>query len=599
MWRQFATPDSVAAILRYHPFSPVLLASSMETNTLKRFLPALGWLVHYDRRALPADMLAGFITAVLLVPQGMAYATLAGLPPQIGLYASVLPPLVYALLGTSRTLSVGPVSVAALLVANALASSSADAYLADALLLAAMSGVILLGMALLRLGVLVNFLSHPTLSGFTSGAALLIILSQLGSLLAITVQSTGSGIELAYSLARHLPSLDPLTASLGVVGIFLLLLSRRPFVTLLTRVGMSESGAVLISRAGPLGVIALLTVCVATLQLEEKGVAIVGALPQGLPSPSLAFLRLDRVAELLPAALMISLIGYVESISVAKVLAFRRRQKIDNNQELIALGASNVAAAFTGGMPVAGGFSRSTVNFEAGAQTQLAAVVTAILVALVALFFTPLFYHLPKAALGAIIVVAVASLLDWRGFVNAWRYDKADALTLLVTFSGVLLFDIEIGLLLGIVMGVGVFLWRSSRPHVAVVGRIPGTQHFRNVKRHSVETWPGLLLLRVDRSLFFANINYVDDLVAEQIADNPELKHLVIICSAMNTIDYSALEALEELAGSLRKAGITLHLAEVKGPVMDRLEHFGIERWLSPGKVFLSTEEAVQCLKDE
>ncbi|WP_341938738.1 SulP family inorganic anion transporter [Marinimicrobium sp. C2-29] len=571
----------------------------MRADALKRFVPALSWLASYDRRTLPADVLAGFITAVLLVPQGMAYATLAGLPPQVGLYASILPPLIYALLGTSRTLSVGPVSVAALLVANALASSSAEAYLADALLLAAMSGVLLLMMALLRLDVLVNFISHPTLSGFTSGAALLIILSQLGNLLAISVPSTGSGLETVYKVATHLPGLDPITATLGAVGIALLLLSRRPFVSLLMRTGASESVAVLTSRAGPLVVISLLTVCVAILQLEQKGVAVVGALPQGLPSPSLDFLRLDRVADLLPAALMISLIGYVESISVAKVLAFRRRQKIDNNQELIALGASNMAAAFAGGMPVAGGFSRSTVNFSAGARTQLAGIVTAVLVALVALFFTPLFYHLPKAALGAIIVVAVASLLDWRGFVNAWRYDKADALTLLVTFGGVLLFDIEMGLLLGVIMGVGVFLWRSSRPHVAVVGRIPGTQHFRNVKRHSVETWPGLLLLRVDRSLFFANISYVDDLVAEQVADNPELKHLVIICSAMNTIDYSALEALEQLADSLHRAGISLHLAEVKGPVMDRLAHFGIEEWLSPGKVFLSAEEAVQTLKPD
>ncbi|WP_347332452.1 SulP family inorganic anion transporter [Marinimicrobium locisalis] len=570
----------------------------MGANTLKRFVPAVDWLMQYDCRALPADLLAGFITAVLLVPQGMAYATLAGLPPQVGLYASVVPPVVYALLGTSRTLSVGPVSVAALLVANALASSSAGAYLADALLLAAMSGVVLLVMALLRLDVLVNFLSHPTLSGFTSGAAILIILSQLSNLLAISAPSSESGVEMTLSLVNHLPNFDPLTAALGGAGVALILLARAPLVTLLVRMGVSENGAHIASRAGPLAVIAVLTLCVGVFQLDQKGVAVVGTLPKGLPSPSLDFLRFDRVLELLPSALMISLIGYVESISVAKVLAFRRRQKLNNNQELIALGASNIAAAVTGGMPVAGGFSRSTVNFSAGARTQLAAIVTAVLVGLVALFFTPLFYHLPKAALAAIIVVAVSSLLDWRGLVNAWRYDKADALTLLVTFAGVLLFDIEIGLLLGIAAGIGVFLWRSSRPHTAIVGRIPGTEHFRNVKRHHVETWPGLVLLRVDRSLFFANINYVDDLVAEQVAEHPQLKHLVIICSAMNSIDYSAVEALDQLADSLHRAGISLHLAEVKGPVMDRLERYGIERWLAPGKVFLSTEEAVQYLKD-
>lgn len=571
----------------------------MKSGILKRFVPPLSWLVHYDRRALPADLLAGFVTAVLLVPQGMAYAALAGLPPQVGLYASVLPPVVYALFGTSRTLSVGPVSVAALLVANALASSSADAYLADALLLAAMSGVVLLAMALMRLDALVNFISHPALSGFISGAAILIILGQLGNLLAISVPSVDSGVEMAHTLVNHLPNLDPLTATLSAVGIALILLSRRPFVKLLGRLGVNDSTALIISRAGPLAVIILLTFCVSVFELEQKGVAIVGALPKGLPSPSLDFLRWGRVLDLMPAALMISLIGYVESISVAKVLAVRRRQKLNNNQELIALGASNIAAAVTGGMPVAGGFSRSIVNFSAGARTQLAAIVTATLVTLVALFFTPFFYHLPKAALAAIIVVAVSYLLDWRGLVSAWRYDKADAMTLLVTFAGVLLFDVEVGLVLGVVVGIGVFLWRSSRPHTAIVGRIPGTEHFRNIKRHHVETWPGLVLMRVDRSLFFANINYVDDLVAEQVAEHPELKHLVIICSAMNSIDYSAVEALEQLADSLHRAGIGLHLAEVKGPVMDRLEHYGIERWLSPGKVFLSTEEAVQCLKDD
>lgn len=293
---------------------------------------------------------------------------------------------------------------------------------------------------------------------------------------------------------------------------------------------------------------------------------------------------------------MISLIGYVESISVAKVLAHRRRQKINNNQELIALGAANLSAAFSGGMPVAGGFSRSTVNFSAGAKTQLAAVITALLVALVTLFFTPLFFHLPKAALAAIIIVAVASLFDWRGFLDTYRYDKADGLTVLVTFVGVLAFDIEIGLLMGVGMAVGVFLWRSSRPHMAVVGRIPGTHHFRNVERHEVETWAQLLLLRVDRTLFFGNVSYVEEAVAEHAATKPELKHLVIICSAVNSIDYSALETLQELAVSLHNAGITLHLAEVKGPVMDRLARSDITGWLGAGRVFLSTEEAVEQL---
>lgn len=568
---------------------------------LAQFVPAFGWIRSYQRQQLPDDLLAGFITAVLLVPQGLAYAILAGLPPQVGLYASMLPPVIYALLGTSRTLSVGPVSVAALLVADALStggSGSGPDYLADALLLAAMSGVILLSMAALRLDVLVNFISHPALSGFTSGAALLIILSQLGNLLAVSVPSTGSGMDMAQAAFEKVTQLHSLTALLGVSGIVLLLLSRGPLIKLLTRAGLAEDKATLLSRAGPLAVIALLSASVAALGLHEKGVAIVGDIPLGLPTPQWDFLRFDRALDLLPSAVMISLIGYVESISVAKVLAYRRRQKVDNNQELLALGAANIAASFTGGMPVAGGFSRSTVNFSAGAKTQLAAIVTACLVALVALFFTPLFYYLPKAALAAIIVVAVAQLFDWRGFLNAYRYDKADGLTLLVTFLGVLLFNIELGLLLGVGAAIAAFLWRSSRPHIAIVGRVTGTHHFRNIHRHQVQTWPHLLLVRVDRSLFFANINYVDELVAEQAAEKPDLNHLVLICSAVNAIDYSALEALEQLASSLRSAGIRLHLAEVKGPVMDRLKRHNLDAWLAPGQVFLSTEQAVEALGD-
>lgn len=564
--------------------------------TAKRFFPALDWLQHYDRRQLPDDMLAGFITAVLLVPQGMAYAILAGLPAQVGLYASILPPIIYALLGTSRTLSVGPVSVAALLVANALASSSADgsSYLADALLLAGMSGVILLVMAALRLDELVHFISHSALSGFTSGAAILIILSQLGNLLAVPIPAAGSGLEMTHAVFKQLQQTHFPTLMLGAFGVVLILLSRKPLVNLLTRLGMSDSHAGLASRAGPLVVVVLLTAYVAVFDLNQRGVAIVGAVPAGLPSLAWDFLHWERISTLLPAAFMISLIGYVESISVAKVLAHRRCQKIDNNQELIALGVCNIAASFTGGMPVAGGFSRSTVNFSAGAKTQLAAIVTAILVALVALFFTPLFYYLPKAALAAIIVVAVAPLLDWRGFKNTYQYDKTDALTLAVTFFGVLVFAIEVGLLLGVFVGVSAFLWRSSRPHIAIVGRVPGTQHFRNIQRHTVETWPHLLLVRVDRSLFFANINFVEALVAEQAMERPDLNHLVIICSAVNSIDYSALEALEQLSESLAIAGITLHLAEVKGPVMDRLQRQGISTWLAPGRIFLSTQEAVE-----
>jgi sulfate permease, SulP family len=572
------------------------------TARLKRLVPAVDWLVNYRREDLQDDLTAGVITAILLVPQGLAFALLAGLPPEVGLYASVAPPIVYALLGSSRPLSVGPVSVAALLVATALGSAGvapgSPAYLADALLLAALTGGVLLLMAAFGLGALVNFLGHPVLSGFISGAAVLIILSQLATLLGMPAAPAGSGAGMVahYWYAAddaHLP-----TALLGLGSIGLLLLFRSPLVRLLKLLGASAQAATLVGRVGPLAMVVGATALVAWLGLDRLGIAIVGHIPAGLPLPRLDFLDAGRALELLPAAVMIALIGYVESVSVAKALAFRRRQKIDNNQELVALGAANVAAAVAGGMPVAGGFSRSMVNFTAGARTQLAAIVTGLLVGLTALFFTPLFHDLPRAALAAIIVVAVTALIDWQMLIRTWRYDRADALALLITFGGVLAFDIEVGLLLGLAVSIGTFLARSSRPHIAVVGRIRGTEHYRNVKRHQVETWPELLLVRVDRSLFFANVARVEDVVARAAAEQPRLRHLVLICSAINTIDHSAVESLEALAESLLEAGVTLHLAEVRGPVMDRLLRSDLLERLTPGRVFLSTEDAVRALLD-
>jgi sulfate permease, SulP family len=567
----------------------------IKDSRIDSLLPPRQWLRHYDRHQFLDDVLAGCITAALLIPQGLAYAILAGLPPEVGLYASILPALVYTLLGTSRTLSVGPVSVAALLVANAIAGAPEQQYLADALLLAFLSGLVLLFLALLRLDVLVNFISHPALSGFVSAAAVLIILSQLGNLLGIAVPAA-PGYEMLIYVARQATEVHVLTTALGVAGIITITFFNMPLVRLLTRMGVDKPRAQLISRIGPLALIIVLTALAAAGNLDERGVAIIGTVPSGLPPLSWGFLELDRALRLLPAAILIAVIGYVESVSVAKALAHRRRQKINNNQELVALGASNVAASFTGGMPVAGSFSRSSVNFTAGAQTQIAGIITTLWVALVAMHFTQWFYYLPKTALAAVIVVAVASLFDWRAFVNAYRFDRADGWTLLATFFGVLGLGIELGLLLGVAVAVAAFLWRSSRPHVVIVGRVPGTHYFRNQARHRTETWPHLLLLRVDRSLFFANMNYVEELVAERAAEEPELEHLVLICSAVNSIDYSALEILEQLASNLRDAGITVHLAEVKSPILDRLQHQGVEEWLTPGKIFFSAEEAVEQL---
>lgn len=563
---------------------------------LLSLFPAAHWLTRYPRQQLPDDLVAGFVTAALLIPQALAYAILAGLPVEVGLYASILPAVVYALLGTSSTLAVGPMAVTALLVANALSTSNQANYLADALLLAALSGAVLVAMAALRLGMLVNLLGHPVLSGFTSGAAVLIILSQMQNLTGMDVPRADSGVGLLGSIFSHLGTLSSLTTLLGLGSLALLLLMRTPLIRLLERGGIPPRAANLASRVGPLVVIALMSVLVAGLGLDRSGVDVVGSIPAGLPAPDLQFLRLERALELLPSAVMISLISYVSSISIAKVLAYRRREKVDNNQELLALGAANLAASLSGGMPVAGSFGRSAINFSSGARTQLATLATVLLVAGAALFLTPLFYHLPKAALAAIIIVAVASLFDWRSAVRTWRYDRADGAALLLTFAGVVLVNIETGLLAGIAVGIGAFLWRSSRPHVAIVGRVPGTEHYRSIDRYQVQTWPTLMLLRVDRSLFFGNISYVEDTVAAAAASQPALRHLVLICSAVNTVDFTAIQALEQLAANLREAGVILHFTEVKGPVMDRLSESTLPRNLMPGQFFLSTEAAVQAL---
>ena len=543
------------------------------------------WIRESRGQSLQDDLLAGLITAVLLVPQGMALAMLAGLPPMLGLYAGILPPILYAFIGSSRTLAVGPVSVAALLVANALAGQGLDpgdpAYIAGAVTLSLLCAGILLLMALLRMGELTSFLSHPVVSGFTSGAAVVIIVSQLPQLL-----GSADGGWLPH----------PPTLVLGLGCLTLLALSRTPLQRLLRRLGMRERLALFLSRAAPLLVVLGATLLTALLALPAHGVDVVGDIPGGLPSPALPGLDGQQLRDLLPAAIVISLVSYVESVSVARALAWRRRQRIDSNRELLALGIANVGAAASGTMPVAGGFARSKVNFDAGARTQLAGIITALLVAVAAVLLAPLFRYLPLTALAAVIVIAVLPLIDLAALRRTWRFDRADSAALLVTFFGVVLVDIELGLLAGLILSLAIFLWRTGHPHFAVVGRIPGSSHYRNVDRYEVETWTDLLLLRIDESLYFANTAPLEQMVARHVADRPDLRHVVLICSAVNRIDHSALETLEALVENLREAGLALHLAEVKGPVMDRLRHSGLLERMQPGQLFLSPEEAVQRL---
>jgi SulP family sulfate permease len=568
-------------------------------SILVRHLPFLWWGRAYSREDFGSDLLAGVITAILLVPQGMAFGLLAGLPAEAGLYASILPPIAYALFGTSRTLAVGPVSVAAIMVAQALAGLPAGAdYVASALLLALLSGVILFVLGLARLGVLANFLSHPVLSGFTSAAAVIIVLSQLPSLIGLSLPRHLPLAEMPAAIVAGLARLNLHTLGLGLLSVALLLLSGAPLERALARTGISRARAGVIGKTAPLAVVAVTTLLVAGFALDaEHGVAVVGTLPEGLPVFALDVPAWSSLVQLMPAATLIAIVGYVESVSIAKTLANRRRQAVDPNQELLALGAANFAAAVSGGMPVAGGFSRTMVNYNAGARTQAAAIVTALLVGTVALFFTPLLAHVPKAALAAIIIVAVSKLIDLHTAVAAWRYDRHDGAVLLATAAGVLLLGIEVGLTAGVVLSLLLYIWRASRPHLAVLGRLPGTEHFRNVKRYqNLESWPHLLLLRVDEHLSFANSAYLEQVLMEHVARAPALKHLVLVCSGINGIDFSALEMLMKLASSLKDAHVTMHLAEVKGPVMDKLRDTGLLGLLQPGRVFLSTHEAVEAL---
>lgn len=566
-----------------------------------RFLPFWGWMRAYRREDLVGDVMAGVIVAIMLVPQGMAYAMLGGLPPQVGLYAAIAPLALYGLLGTSRTLAVGPVAIVSLMVGDAvgaLALPDSERYLTLALTLALLVGMIKLVMGVIRIGFLVNFLSHPVLSGFTSAAALVIAVSQLKHLLGIDMPRHSEFLPQLQEVLAHIGSTNPVTLGIGLGSIALLALSRQPLGRLLAQRGLPQGLITPITRSGPLLVVAFGTLLVALLRLDASAdVVIVGMIPTGPPPITAPSFDMADWAALLPAALTLSFVGYMESISVAKSLASRRRQKVDANQELIALGAANLGAAFTGAYPVAGGFGRSVVNFTSGANSGLASLITAGLLLLVVVFLTPLFYFLPRATLAAIVIVAVASLLDVETPRRLWRYSKPDAVALGITFAAVLLVGIESGILFGIGTVLVLYLWRTSRPHIAVVGRIGSSEHFRNVERHDeAHTCAHVAAVRMDESLYFANANALLDYVQGVVAEHPSVDHVLLVCSAINAIDASAQETLTEMIHSLREAGVGFSMAEVKGPVMDCLRRSGFVEALGEEHFYLSTHVAMRAL---
>ncbi len=557
-------------------------------------LPILDWGRRYDRETLVSDGVAALIVTIMLIPQSLAYALLAGLPAEVGLYASVAPLLLYALFGSSRVLAVGPVAVVSLMTAAAVgehAGPGMAAHAQVALTLAFLSGVMLLGLGLLRMGFVANFLSHPVISGFISASGLLIAASQLKTLMGVKA-SGHNFIELVGALVRQLPQTHLLTLVMGVTATAFLFWVRKGLKPVLIGFGLKPRLADVITKAGPVAAIAVTTMLTWAMGWQAQGVKIVGAIPQGLPPLTMPTWDLSLWRELAIPALLISVVGFVESVSVGQTLAAKRRQRIEPDQELVALGASNLGASFTGGYPVTGGFARSVVNFDAGAQTPAAGVFTAGGILLATLLLTPALYHLPQATLAATIIVAVLSLVDFGILQRTWAYSKPDFLAVASTLLATLALGVETGLVVGVAVSLALYLWRTSRPHIASVGLVPGTEHFRNVQRHQVRTSPALLSLRVDGSLYFANARSLEDRINSAVAAQPGLRHVVLQCSAINDIDASALESLEAIEHRLLDAGITLHLSEIKGPVMDRLQATAFLRQLK-GQVFLTHYQAI------
>lgn len=562
-----------------------------------RYLPILDWGRQYDRAALSNDLIAAVIVTIMLIPQSLAYALLAGLPPEAGIYASIAPIILYAIFGTSRALAVGPVAVVSLLTASAVgqvAEQGMAGYAVAALTLAFLSGGFLVLLGVFRLGFLANFLSHPVIAGFITASGILIATSQLKHILGI--EAHGHTLpEMLGSILGHLDQVNGITVIIGLLATGFLFWVRKNLKPTLLRLGMPPLLADVMTKAGPVAAVVATTVAVWAMGLAGHGVKIVGEVPQSLPPLTMPGFSPDLVSALLMPAILISIIGFVESISVAQTLAAKKRHRIDPDQELIGLGAANLGAAFTGGYPVTGGFARSVVNFDAGAETPAAGAYTAIGLAFAAVFLTPLVHFLPKATLAATIIVAVLSLVDMSILKKTWRYSRADFTAVAATIVLTLVMGVEVGVASGVATSILLHLYKTSRPHVAEVGLVPGTQHFRNILRHKVETDPKLVTLRVDESLYFVNARFLEDLTQSRVTDGCEIRNVVLMFSAVNEVDYSALESLEAINHRLRDMGVGLHLSEVKGPVMDRLKtsHFLDELH---GQVFLSQYDAWKTL---
>jgi SulP family sulfate permease len=561
---------------------------------LTKYFPILDWAPKYRGETFVNDMVAAVIVTIMLIPQSLAYALLAGLPPQVGLYASILPLIVYAIFGSSRQLAVGPVAILSLMTAAAagkIAATGTAQYIEAAIILAFLSGLILLAMGLFRMGFLANFLSHPVVSGFITASGVIIAASQVKHILGI--DAGGHNLfEIVISLFEKLPETNLPTLYIGVSSLIFLFWVRKQFKPLLIKMGLGEKTATIIARAGPVFAVVAGILVVAGLSLDASGVKILREIPQDLPALGVPQFDRDIWMQLLGSAAQISLIGFVESVSVGQTLAAKKRARIDPNQELIGLGAASLSAGVSSGYPVTGGLARSAVNFDAGAETPAAGAFTAIGIGLATLFLTPYLFYLPQAVLAATIIVAVLSLVDLPEVIKVWKYSKSDFAAMAATIMVTLGFGVELGVTTGVVLSLLLHLYNTSQPHFALVGQLPGTHHFRNVNRYPVVISDTALTVRIDESLYFANARFLEDTVYCMLSNRPDMKHLILMCPAVNHIDASALESLEAINHRLKDAGITLHMSEVKGPVMDRLKKTNFLEQLT-GKVYLNQYEAM------
>lgn len=555
-------------------------ATAAGPTGIARVLPIVHWARHYPRPLLRGDLAAGLTVAVMLIPQGMAYANLAGMPPVTGLYAAIVGIIAYAVLGTSGSLAVGPVAITSLLTLSGLEAIAAPedaSYPAIAALLALTVGAILLLSGVLRLGFLVNFLSHPVISGFTSAAAITIALSQVKDLLGVDIGRPEGVVATLEALADELSALSGWTIAIGAASIVALFAGK---------------------KLAPRAPIALIVMVVATAvtwaaSLVDRGVAVLGDVPTGFPSPQLPEVSGGLLGDLLPVALTIAVVAYAEGVSVAKAIARRTRERVDANQELIATGAANAASGLFGGFPIAGGFSRTAVNHQAGARTPLASIVTAGMLMIAVLWLTPALFYLPKAVLAAVVVVAVIGLVDVGDAVETFRTRRSDFAALAVTFGATLLIGVEPGLAIGLGFSLLLFVYRSSSPHTTELGRVEGTHEFRNVDRWPTRQSERIALLRVDGPLFFANTKALEDRVAALVASRPAVDAVVLDASGIGDLDASGAHVLAELDHDLEASGVTLHLATVRGPVRDVMHRAGLWEAMT-GRIHPSLTEAVE-----